>query len=216
MGPGACAGAGAGVLPNIGVEEVERAGALPPNIGAELLAGAGAGAALESPVELLPNLKAGAGVDDEVCPPKEKPPEAGAGAGAPPNDIPEGADSPSGLEPKVVAGVRLPEGAGAEAVLPKVKAGAGVAPSSFPSRLRLLRSSFSLLGTLPSGTDGLLLAVASADADVLPKENAGFDSSFFGGSESAGSVLPKVKAGFTASVGPEENRLLAPSLLSAG
>jgi hypothetical protein len=224
------------VPPNIGAAEVDdpAAGALPPNIGAALLEedtvfesapNAGAGAALESPAELFPNVNAG--VEDEDCP-KEKPSEAGAGAlpnvvagalvldGSPPFSE---FDARAGMEPN-----RLPDGAvGAGVLLPNVKAGAGgaapkagaepeLAFSSFPSRLRLLRSSFSL-GMLPNETDGitgLLIAEASIcealGAGALPKENAGLSVGFCVGSESsAGIVLPKLNASFAESVEPEGN-----------
>jgi hypothetical protein len=196
---------------------------------------AGAGAAFESPAELFPNVNAGA--EDEDCP-KEKPSAgAGAPPneieesaespdGFEPNVVAgalaldgspafSGNDARAAVEPN-----RLPDGAaGAGVLLPNVKVGAsGAAPkagaepalafSSFPSRLRLLRSSFSP-GMLPNGTDGitgLLLAEASIcealGAGALPKTKAGLSISFCVGSESAGFVLPKLNDGCAESEEP--------------
>jgi hypothetical protein len=99
---------------------------------------AGAGAALESPAELFPNVNAG--VEDEDCP-KEKPSDAGAGAlpnvvagalaldGSPPFS---GFDAKAGMEPN-----RLPDGAAGAGVLLAANCRCSIASSN----LRKLRIS---------------------------------------------------------------------------
>jgi hypothetical protein len=95
---------------------------------------------------------------------------------------------------------------------------------SFPSRRRLLRSSFSLLGILPSGREviGMLFAEDAcaslgADAGAPPNEKVGLSAA---GAGSEPEAAPKLMEGILVeSFEPEENEtvgLLDSLLLSVG